>query len=359
MEYKNACIAKKLSQTKPEELHALVGFDGYIDELLRVVERGDSQSGYGFYKDIPSFAARLAQAAGKSADIEIVPTDIKLGGNAPIMANALTQIGVSTTCIGAMGAPKLQEVFAGMAQKCTCISLCEPAYTHALEFEDGKLMLANLKSLDQLHWDRIKGQLGLAHLIELFDSMDLIALVNWSGVSGSEDTWAGIYREVLPNLKSGKKKFFFDLADPTKKAKEEILSVMNLIRSYSAYGDVFLGLNENEALRLSHALGEQRNNLEQVCESLHKRLQITAVIIHPIDRCIAADGKEVITEYGTVVKEPRISTGGGDNFNAGFCLGALLGLPLRESMRLGMATSGFYVKNGYSPTLADLTESLQ
>jgi sugar/nucleoside kinase (ribokinase family) len=57
---------------------------------------------------------------------------------------------------------------------------------------------------------------------------------------------------------------------------------------------------------------------------------------------------------GRYVKEPRISTGGGDNFNAGFCLGLLIGLSMEESMITAMANSGAYVQNGKSPSMNDL-----
>ena len=59
-----------------------------------------------------------------------------------------------------------------------------------------------------------------------------------------------------------------------------------------------------------------------------------------------------------MVEAPKISTGGGDNFNAGFCLGQLLGLGYRDSMLLGMAVSGYYVENGKSPSAQELAGHL-
>src|SRR6202035_5979856 len=49
---------------------------------------------------------------------------------------------------------------------------------------------------------------------------------------------------------------------------------------------------------------------------------------------------------------PQISTGAGDHFNAGFCLGLLLGGDLEANILLGVATSGYYVRESKSPTLA-------
>ncbi len=344
--------------TKPSmPRKAVVGFDGYIDEMFRVVLTEGGTNGPTFYQDIPTFAARVAAAAGKSADMELVPTDKKLGGNAPIMANALARLGVETVCIGAMGYPELNPAFAEMAERCTCISLCDPAPTIALEFSDGKVMFANTQPLNHLNWSRIKEQPGLERLRELFRTADLAALVNWSGVPNTDAIWAGILREVLPSLGGSKRIFFFDLADPTKKSREEIEAVLELIGSYSAYGRVILGLNENEAWKLHAALDGRESSLNEVARRLYQRLQIYALLIHPIDRCIAATEDGLCVEYGVVVEKPRLSTGGGDNFNAGFCMGQLLGWSIRDSMALGMRVSGFYVGNGYSPMLAQLNET--
>ncbi|MGE4572710.1 MAG: carbohydrate kinase family protein, partial [Candidatus Izemoplasmatales bacterium] len=49
-------------------------------------------------------------------------------------------------------------------------------------------------------------------------------------------------------------------------------------------------------------------------------------------------------------------TGAGDNFNAGFVLGLLLGLEPDEALLTGMSTSGYYVRNADSPTFADLNK---
>jgi hypothetical protein len=52
---------------------------------------------------------------------------------------------------------------------------------------------------------------------------------------------------------------------------------------------------------------------------------------------------------------PKISTGAGDHFNAGFCLGCLLGGDLETNIRLGVANTGYYVREAKSPTLSELS----
>ena len=73
------------------------------------------------------------------------------------------------------------------------------------------------------------------------------------------------------------------------------------------------------------------------------------------------DGGAIGGVRGAVRQQPKISTGAGDHFNAGFCLGRVLGLGLEESLCAGVATSGYYVRNAQSPTgkqLADFIAKL-
>ena len=51
---------------------------------------------------------------------------------------------------------------------------------------------------------------------------------------------------------------------------------------------------------------------------------------------------------------PKLTTGAGDNFNAGFVFGMIAGFPMAQTLLMGMATSGYYVRNATSPNLQEL-----
>src|SRR5262249_3298376 len=53
------------------------------------------------------------------------------------------------------------------------------------------------------------------------------------------------------------------------------------------------------------------------------------------------------------------TTGAGDHFNSGFCLGKLLGFSTEQCLQTGVTTSGFYVRTGQSPVIADLAGMLR
>jgi sugar/nucleoside kinase (ribokinase family) len=62
---------------------------------------------------------------------------------------------------------------------------------------------------------------------------------------------------------------------------------------------------------------------------------------------------------GPNVPTPLITTGAGDHFNSGFCLGQLLGLESAACVLLGVATSGYYVGTARTPTRSDLAGFLR
>ncbi len=67
------------------------------------------------------------------------------------------------------------------------------------------------------------------------------------------------------------------------------------------------------------------------------------------------DGTADTVEGPVKVRKPLITTGAGDHFNSGFCLGKLLGLTNAESLLTGVATSGYYVANAKTPGISDLS----
>src|SRR5882724_5446523 len=129
------------------KMTAFIGLDGFVDEILHVVDKRESTEKYQRLATIAKLAERMAAAAGRSTNIELVSQLTKLGGNGPIMANAMASFGVQVTYLGALGFPALHPVFAEFAKRATVHSITQPGFTDALEFEDGKIMLGKHQSL--------------------------------------------------------------------------------------------------------------------------------------------------------------------------------------------------------------------
>ena len=81
--------------------------------------------------------------------------------------------------------------------------------------------------------------------------------------------------------------------------------------------------------------------------------------MHPVTYALAVSNGVASIVDGPFVEKPLITTGAGDHFNSGFCLGKLLGFDNAASVLIGTTTSGFYVRSAQSPTIDDLVEMLR
>ncbi len=109
-------------------------------------------------------------------------------------------------------------------------------------------------------------------------------------------------------------------------------------------------------MRSSTVKGDAEMQIVQTAQRIREKLNLHCVVVHPRRGAAAATAGEHGAFSGPFIKEPKISTGAGDHFNGGFCLGRLLGLNLEESLCVGTATSGYYVRTGVSPTATQLAE---
>ena len=118
---------------------------------------------------------------------------------------------------------------------------------------------------------------------------------------------------------------------------------------------MILGLNLKEAIEIAAVLGlpagsDPEAGLVEDAVAIRAALGLACVVIHPRRAAAAATATENAWFLGPFVQHPKISTGAGDHFNAGFCLGRILGLSLEESLCTGVATSGYYVRSARSPS---------
>lgn len=338
-----------------------IGFDGYVDELYHVVKTRKSDDNIDFYDSIESFGKRILQAAHKSADLEMVLVQRKLGGNGPILSNALARMGAKVTCTGTLDVDGGDNPFLEMSANCRQLSFGHASHTIALEFDDGKVMLGNLRG-SYITWDQLRERVGLSNLREAYRQSDLIAIVNWSGMRHIHEILRGYHREVcqhFPIEEQRRKLFFFDLADPTVLCEEGLDQLMENIQVFSQTAKVILGLNENEAIHLGRRCVSGPSSVSEIGEGLQAQLGLYQVIIHTNNRAFAFAKGETGSFQGMHVKHPVISTGAGDHFNAGYLWGILHGLNLEESLVLGQGEASYYLTTGQAPTKRELVHFLK
>jgi len=359
-ELRAACATQlQAIASKAGALNAFVGFDGFVDEILHVVDKRESADKYTRLPTITKYAERLAGAAGKSTNVEMVNQQTKLGGNGPIMANALASFGLKVCYLGNLGYPNLHPIFSDFAKRAELYTIAEPGYTDAVEFEDGKIMHGKLKALREVNWENIKARFGEDRFNAKLQVANFIGFVNWTMLTSMNDTFASILKEVCPKLTGVRRKIFFDLADPEKRTRADILKALSLITEFEKFFDAILGLNEKEAYEIGNHLGLDTSDhspegLLKLAKEIHANLKINTVVVHPVHYALAVSTNDAAIIEGPFTPKPLITTGAGDHFNAGFCLGKLLGFDNAKAVLTGVSTSGFYVRTAKSPAIADL-----
>jgi sugar/nucleoside kinase (ribokinase family) len=346
------------------QMTAFVGLDGFIDEILHVVDKRENAEQYQRLTTIAKLAERFAAAAGKSTNVELVNQVTKLGGNGPIMANALASFGLKVTYLGILGYPNLHPVFTDFARRAEVHSIANPGTTDALEFDDGKIMVGKHSSLKEVTWDNIQSRFGRERFAEKFSGSDLVGFVNWTMLPYMSQVWESILKDVCPAMNSPRRTLFFDLADPEKRTREDIARALDLIGQFEKYFNVILGLNEKEAYEIGQVLGLKptgatQEGLSQFTLEIAARLKVGTLVIHPVTYAVAITHGKVDLVDGFFTAKPLITTGAGDHFNSGFCLGRLLGFDNQMSLLTGVTTSGFYVRTGQSPSIAQLAGMMQ
>ena len=190
-----AANAAKLSS-----MRVTIGLDGFVDTIIAVVDKRESADKFTRVPTLAVLGKRISDAAGKSANAELVVERIKLGGNGPIMANAMAAAGTKVTYIGNVGYPNVHAAFDELVKRATVYSIAEPGYTDALEFDDGKLMLGKHAALRDVTWKNLVDRAGRDQLTEAFTQASLVGLQNWTMLPFMSDIWQHVLDVLCPKV---------------------------------------------------------------------------------------------------------------------------------------------------------------
>jgi len=323
-----------------------VGFDGFIDEIFRVVDRR-SHGQPTFMDSIGQLAHRIPSSG--STNIEIVGMQQRIGGNATQLAQGLVRLQQPCTLTACVGYPSVEPIFKELAQsEIELINLAAPAITKALEFDDGKLMLGEMRSLLQLDWRLLHDRIGQQCLAELWQRSDVVATVNWTMTPSLGEIW-----QHLDQFDKGPKWLFVDLCDPAKRSDSELLDDLTILSKMRC--QVIIGLNQPESRRLAKLFSVPPElDVAARAQEIKEKSGLACVVIHTREVCALAAEAQGWQLSLPAIPNPKTLTGAGDRFNAGLLFGLLQTDDLAVALCCGIAASRWYVANGTSATRENL-----
>ena len=328
-----------------KQFNVLLGFDGFVDKILKPIQMKCNESA-GEFQTMKDFAEYISAKSGMSCSIDLETMQEKIGGNMPIAANALGNLGCHTVCVGAMGYPEINPIFKNMNSNCELVSVSNPGYCNSLEFGDGKLMLATNTDIDQLDYAKLVAGISKEKLIKYFEECDATAFLNWGELIHSNDIWENILKDIIPKCKfSAKKKMLIDFSDFSKRRSSEVKHMLSMLEEYSKYFDIVVSINENELSQFMDKLQIGSELSEENVIGLSKYFTCEHFVVHLLQSSWYVSEGEVHVIEKEVIKKPKIITGGGDNFNAGLLFGLLIGLDIESAIKLGAGVSCLYVRD--------------
>ncbi|MCU0771699.1 MAG: carbohydrate kinase [Verrucomicrobia bacterium] len=341
-----------------------IGFDGFVDEMISVVGERQSLTAFSAVPDIATFGGLISKAAGHSSLREIVVNAVHPGGCAVNTGDGLAALGVPVDMFATLGQPMHPAFQEAAARFRNCHSWGkEPGRTLAYEFNDGKLMFSAVSQLADFTPDHVETMLADKAYAWSCATARVIALTDWTLYPHMTAVWGLLQDKVYSKLNQ-RPAFFIDLVDPSSRSACDIRAMLDTLPQFEQYGPLTLGLNGNEAnilarlLDISEASDDPEASLAQG-QALRKRLGISEVVIHHIKCAAVGNACEPAFLRGPYCEKPRKSTGAGDRFNAGYCLGLLLQLNARSRLACATAGSGFFVRHARSATLPELADFVQ
>lgn len=325
----------------------VAGFDGCHDSIMRVYRSAGDDAG-DYFPDMKSFGEHIIQKHDMSCSVELEERESRIGGNAPIFAHAMGSLGVGTDLFGTLGFPDIHPVFRQISGNTVLHSYAPNNIAMALEFDDGKVILAPRHRVADA-WARLQASARGRSFAECVAGADLLMLNNWSELDYSQSLWERICDELILPFPADFGRFVMaDLSDCSRRDAAQIGAVCDLLRKFAERRHVVLGLNENEAGVLHRSLLGKRFDgpTEELADAIHSRCGADEVVVHTNYEAVAKCGGERVHAPTLRVDNPKTVTGGGDRFNAGYALGLLLGAPLGVRAVLGNAVSSQYIMTG-------------
>ncbi|NBB78079.1 MAG: hypothetical protein GVY36_01310 [Verrucomicrobia bacterium] len=338
----------RIREASGERPGGIVGFDGFIDTFIRL-ENPSTMAELG---------PKIEAAAGIAASYPAQHIGDKFGGNGPLFASAMHGIhngAIDLTYIGAMGRDSILPIYEeALGNKATKLySLADPAHSDCLEFDDGKVMLSDLRSCAEITWERLLECVGPENLDALLKKGEFIGAVNWGKLIHVGEIWENLAERLAAlGVKAKTIPFFMDLAEFEQRPREDVEKLMERLPKITAQCHTLLSFNLKEAWQMGAFFGgdfsgkKDPDSVAELARFLKDNIEVDRIIIHPNDGAACASREQSTYLPGPVCQKPLISTGAGDAFGAGCLSATVRGLDDLGLLLCGVCSSGYYVRTG-------------
>ena len=94
--------------------------------------------------------------------------------------------------------------------------------------------------------------------------------------------------------------------------------------------------------------------IEKLTRDLGEMLNLNCLLVHRHKEAACFTNNTYYEMSVPYCNTPKLTTGAGDNFNSGFVYAYANQMTPDECLKCAIGTSGYYVRNGHSPTINEL-----
>ena len=349
---------KKLTDALERSTAKITMFaDGFVDEVWEIINTRATLKDYTLYTRMNQFADRITSSGSGGVGLELVKKRRAFGGFTANIGYAAARLGVDTAMVGVFGKDKLDPVFEEVGELCRVFSVDDPSVTHVFEFDDGKILMSHMETVQEVSWKSIVDKLGIDKVKALLAESDILGVGYWSLLPAFDEILEGVCANIPDDGK--KRRFFFDFADFRKKDEASLNSTLANLRRLNDKFPMMLSVNEHEGATLFELYNETFDNvgrpIQEKTEHVRKQLGLDEFIIHAPNYAVAASSEEAPAFAESIFCEKPIRTAGaGDTFNGGYISAKLAGLGIQDRLHVANAAVGYFIRNAAFPEIKNL-----
>jgi hypothetical protein len=333
------------------------GFDGFIDHIREGVDERSGPQRYESIGELGSLGDRISTsaAAGSSCTVEWIQNGTRIGGHTSHVGRAFMRLGFDPTLIGTFGQPP-EDPFIEEFDEDSLVSIGEPTYTDAVEFNDGKLLLTDTGTQPTLDWELIRDRVGLEQLAERIDGTRLFGIGYWAMIPSMPSIWDGLRTDLWPMLDDPPECVLLDTADIRQLSTAQLEDGIESLRRLSESLPVLMSANRAETNRIADHMGKAPSDrsLASAARIVREQTGVAGFAGHGTEEAVLATPEESVRARAPRCNDPTSTTGAGDHFNTGLALGWLEDVDNGATLVLAHAVAGYFVRNGQPPTYDEL-----